>query len=39
MSGEDADLAGRTGDDEHLGVALERRALRRDEGDVEARTG
>src|SRR5207237_1535164 len=36
MPCEDADLAGRPGDDQHLSLALERRALRRDERDVEA---
>ena len=34
-----ADLTGRAGHDEHLRLALERRALRRDERDLEPRTG
>src|SRR5437588_4014652 len=36
VPGEDADLPGRAGHDDHLRLALEGRALRRDERDVEA---
>ena len=37
MAGEDADLAGRAGDDQHLRLAAEGVALGRDDRDVEFR--
>jgi hypothetical protein len=37
VPGEHADLPGRAGNDQHLGVALERRTLRRDDRDREQR--
>jgi hypothetical protein len=37
VAGEHADLAGLAGHDHHLDLALERRAVGRDQGDLERR--